>query len=173
MTCIMLYKTLRKKYQINESAWSRIKLIFKCAFIGLPFMNSVLVFICWALTDNSSLGILHRFSWISVIIILLSCFLLKTIIFHRFFLFRSKYTIILAFEVLLYITMFFIFISSACAFRFLGTLGLTIQSFSFLIAFILICSHYYDYWNKIWKKHEKYNETEALDLEHGRFYSAQ
>jgi hypothetical protein len=115
------------------------------------------------------LGILHRFSWLSVIIILLSCFLLKTIIFHRFILFRSKYTAILLFEFLLFTTLLFVSLSSACVYRFFGILGLTIQSFSLLIACILICSYYYDYWYKIWKKHEKYNETEALDLEHGRF----
>jgi hypothetical protein len=155
------FKELNKKYQINIATWKKLKWIFNYAFGGIPFIAAGLVL--------GLFGIMENLSWLPGIIIALMCYLTTTIIFHRYFLLRSKYTAILLMENIILITAFFIVVSDACIYRLAGMGSFYIQNSILFILCIFICRYYYGYWNRVWDGHEKHNETVVMDLENGRF----
>lgn len=154
---------LKDKYLINNATWLKLKGYYiKGILLGFPFLSISFAFMAWAINDNIAWGKAVLFSG--------AIFYASSLLFWRFIFVRSKYTLLFAnWGALTFIEICFIILSSACAFRFFGTIGVFVQSAFLLIAGVFLCRHYYIFFNKVWDSHKRHNETIVLDLKNGRY----
>jgi len=152
---------IKKKYQIEDYTWQKLKKGYMLVLFATPFITFVFTFCTWPIIDG--------FSWTFVPILPWSIIYLFALITYGSFFKRSKHTLLILSLFFLLITYFFAVLASAAIFRLFGIIGLIIQSICLLVTITFLCIHYFKYYGKIWESHKYHNENVVLDQENGRY----